>query len=105
MKSSINANINANKHFQIRYWLGAFNVPLGIVFDSLLCYIFFNAYPVTKLDIPPASEANPKSWVHLVDFSKVATFTHPSPGIMHGMAILMGFFLGLLVFTETALNR
>ena len=94
-----------NDHLQIRYWLGAFNVPLGILFVSVLCYIFFRNYPVTMLNVPPASQAEPESWICLVDFSKVTTFTHPSPATMHGMAILMGFFFGLLVFVESALNR
>ncbi|KAM7537037.1 hypothetical protein Aperf_G00000072371 [Anoplocephala perfoliata] len=89
---------------QIRYWLGALNVPLGIVFVSLLSYIFFSSYPVAKLSVPSASEAVPSEWFHVVNFSSVTTFQTPSPALLHGMALLIGFFFSLLTFTETALN-
>ncbi|VDM26900.1 unnamed protein product [Hydatigera taeniaeformis] len=88
-----------------RYWIGAFNVPLGIVFVTGLTYIFFSNYPITKLDIPPASQADPSSWITLVDFSKMTTFTNPSPALLHGTAVVIGFFFCLLIFTEIALNR
>ncbi|KAL5971920.1 Anion exchange protein 3 [Taenia solium] len=87
-----------------RYWIGAFNVPLGIVFITALSYIFFSTYPITKLDIPPASQADPSTWTTLVDFSKLTTFTVPSPALVHGTAVAIGFFFCLLIFTEIALN-
>ncbi|KAL5110371.1 Band 3 anion transport protein [Taenia crassiceps] len=87
-----------------RYWIGAFNVPLGIVFVTALSYIFFPTYPITKLDIPPASQASPSTWINLVDFSKLTTFSVPSPALVHGTAVVIGFFFCLLIFTEIALN-
>lgn len=68
-------------------------------------YIFFSSYNVNMLDIPPATQFDPKNWVFMVDLSKVASFTSPDPGTLHGLAIFVGFCFALLVFTETALNR
>ncbi|CDS41960.1 anion exchange protein 3 [Echinococcus multilocularis] len=86
-----------------RYWIGAFNVPLGIVFVTALNYIFFSTYPTTKLGVPPAVEADPNTWFVLVDFSKMDTLNR-SPALVHGTAVVIGFFFCLLIFTEIALN-
>ncbi|VDD79139.1 unnamed protein product [Mesocestoides corti] len=104
---SILINKLKRSHFfrrKFRYWIGAFNVPLGIVFVTLVEYTFFSSYNVQKLDIPAASENDPNEWVNVIDISKVINFTQPSPAVLHGLALLLGFFFALLVFTETALN-
>ncbi|KAL5110512.1 Band 3 anion exchange protein [Taenia crassiceps] len=87
-----------------RYWIGAFNVPLGIVFVTAMNYIFFSTYPIIKLGVPPASEADPRGWINLVDFSKLTTAVGPSPALAHVTAVIVGFFFCLLIFTEIALN-
>ncbi|VDM23326.1 unnamed protein product [Hydatigera taeniaeformis] len=86
-----------------RYWIGAFNVPLGILFVTVLTYIFFSTYPIIKLGVPPASEADPKAWINLVQFSELTTIGN-YPALVHVTALIVGFFYCLLVFTEIALN-
>ncbi len=81
------------------------NVPLSIFLIACMRAIFFGDYPVTMLDIPPARNVNCSTWFHVVDFTKVTNFATPSQGLVHGMAIFLGFCFSFLVFTETALNR
>ncbi|VDN99732.1 unnamed protein product [Rodentolepis nana] len=89
---------------KIRYWLGAFNVPLGIVVVSLVAHYLFASYPVAKLDVPPTFQADPASWVCVINFAKINNYQPSSPLTVHISALFIGCFTSLLIFTETALN-
>ncbi|VUZ56785.1 unnamed protein product [Hymenolepis diminuta] len=89
---------------KMRYWLGAFNVPLGIIFVSIMAALFFSSYPVVKLNIPPAVHADPSSWVNVIDFAKINNYQSASPVTIHISAFIIGGLTSLLIFTEIALN-
>ncbi|VDL90979.1 unnamed protein product, partial [Schistocephalus solidus] len=90
--------------FQFRYWVGAFNVPLGILFVTLIERAFFANYKVKTLAIPAVSDLNLSMLVQIVDLKQALIIMHPSSTIVHGNAAFLGFFTAILVFTETALN-
>ncbi|VDN08778.1 unnamed protein product [Dibothriocephalus latus] len=63
--------------FKARYWVGAFNVPLGMMFVTVMERIFFRSYHLPTLNIPKFNEISVSSITALKPKAK-----KPSPVIM-----------------------
>ena len=67
--------------------------------------IFFAAYDIDLLQVPPVSKINYSTWFTVPKFSQLTNYGISNAGAVHGMAVLYGFLLAFLIFVEIALNR
>ncbi|BHF66320.1 Anion exchange protein 3 [Sparganum proliferum] len=89
---------------RVRFWVGAMNVPLGMIAMSAVNRIFFWAYEISRLRIPPANHLNYSSWFNVPDFSQMTNYGTASASYAQGRAAIFGLILGFLIFVEIALN-
>ncbi|VDK83659.1 unnamed protein product [Dibothriocephalus latus] len=89
---------------RVRFWVGAMNVPLGMIAISAMNRIFFWAYDIKRLKIPPVTELNYSTWFNIPNFSNMTNYGTASASYAHGRAVIFGFILGILIFVEIALN-
>ncbi|VDN12190.1 unnamed protein product [Dibothriocephalus latus] len=80
------------------------NVPLGMIAMSAMNRIFFWAYDIKRLKIPPVTQLNYSTWFNIPDFSNMTNYGTATSAYAHGRAVILGFILGFLVFVEIALN-
>ena len=84
--------------FQVRWFLGSFNVPLAILIMTIVSHLFFKDYPVRTLHVP-ASASDPSSWITIPQVERLR-----SAGVgAILMAVLVGLCVHLLTFTETGI--
>ncbi|VDN10398.1 unnamed protein product [Dibothriocephalus latus] len=79
------------------------NVPLGMIAISAVNRIFFWAYNIKRLQIPPANNLDYSTWFNIPDFSHM-TYGIVSATYAHGRAVIFGFIFGFLIYVEIALN-
>ncbi|KAL7065521.1 hypothetical protein AAHC03_05732 [Spirometra sp. Aus1] len=89
---------------RVRFWVGAMNVPLGMIAMSAVNRIFFWAYEISRLRIPPANHLNYSSWFNVPNFSQMTNYGTASASYAQGRAAIFGLILGFLIFVEIALN-
>ncbi|BHF62736.1 Anion exchange protein 3 [Sparganum proliferum] len=87
-----------------RYWVGAFNVPLGMIFVTVMERIFFRNYQLPTLNIPKFNDISVTSWIKTMNLSTVNDFGAISAPTFHGLSAVIGLFFTLLIFCETMLN-
>nr|VZI27524.1 unnamed protein product [Spirometra erinaceieuropaei] len=87
-----------------RYWVGAFNVPLGMIFVTVMERIFFRNYQLPTLNIPKFNDISVSSWIRTANLSAVNDFGAISAPAFHGLSAVIGLFFTLLIFCETMLN-
>uniref|UniRef100_A0A183SWG0 Anion exchange protein n=1 Tax=Schistocephalus solidus TaxID=70667 RepID=A0A183SWG0_SCHSO len=87
-----------------RYWVGAFNVPLGMLFVTVMERIIFSSYQLPTLNIPKFNEISVSSWIRIVNISTVTDFGSISAPMLHALSAVIGLFFTLLIFCETMLN-
>ncbi|BHF66340.1 Anion exchange protein 3 [Sparganum proliferum] len=90
---------------RVRFWVGAMNVPLGMIAMSAVNRIFFWAYDIKRLLIPSVTNLNYSTWFNIPDFPQMTNYGSSTPSYVHGRAIILGFIMGFLVFVEIGLNR
>ncbi|KAL3313096.1 hypothetical protein Ciccas_008304 [Cichlidogyrus casuarinus] len=100
------ASLKRGTYFRrtIRKILGAFNVPLGIILVLALDQIFFQQFHLPTLDIPPSNRINASEWINPVSIDQIFNFGTADPGTVHGITVVIGFAVFLLVFTESSFN-
>ncbi|CAL8108254.1 unnamed protein product [Calicophoron daubneyi] len=100
------ARIKRGNYFRriIRKMLGALNVPLGMLLITALDLIFFQKFNLPKVSIPPPNRANVSSWFNMPNMKHLLDYGPASPFLVHGMAISIGLTMGIIIFTEVALN-
>uniref|UniRef100_A0A0X3PU58 Band 3 anion transport protein n=1 Tax=Schistocephalus solidus TaxID=70667 RepID=A0A0X3PU58_SCHSO len=89
---------------RVRFWVGAMNVPLGMIAMSAINRIFFWAYNIKRLKIPSATQLNYSTWFNIPDFANMTNYGTASGSYVHGRAVILGFIFGFLIFVEIALN-
>ncbi|KAL7065523.1 hypothetical protein AAHC03_05733 [Spirometra sp. Aus1] len=89
---------------RVRFWVGAMNVPLGMIAMSAVNRIFFWAYEINRLRIPPVTQINCSTWFNTPDFSEMNNYGTSTASYVHGRAVILGFIMGFLVFVEIGLN-
>ncbi|BHF66326.1 hypothetical protein SprV_0200934200 [Sparganum proliferum] len=89
---------------RVRFWIGALGVPLGIIAMSAVNRIFFWAYDIARLHIPPANHLNYSSWFNIPNLAQMTNYGTFSATDVQGRAAIFGFILGIFIFVEIALN-
>ncbi|TPP60513.1 Band 3 anion transport protein [Fasciola gigantica] len=88
----------------IRKFLGALNVPLGMLLITALERIFFRNFNLPTVKIPPSNQIDASRWFNLPSLNKLTDYGNTSPGLVHGTAVAIGLTLAIIIFTEVALN-
>uniref|UniRef100_A0A0X3P190 Anion exchange protein n=1 Tax=Schistocephalus solidus TaxID=70667 RepID=A0A0X3P190_SCHSO len=100
------AKIKQSRMFRrkIRFWVGSLTVPLGIIFVTALERIFFSAFEIPTLQVPPFKEINYSTWYRLPDFNSILFKGNSASYLIHLYAALYGFVLGVIIFVEVSFN-
>lgn len=67
--------------------------------------MFFAAYDIDLLQVPPVSKINYSTWFTYPNWNKLTDYNPSNALNVQGMAVLYGFLLAFMIFVEIALNR
>ncbi len=91
---------------KVRFWIGAMNVPISICLMIAMERIWFSAYHIDLLRVPPSAQINYTTWFNFPKWDDLL-YSGPtsSAALMQGRAVLFGALVSFLIFVEIALNR